>query len=187
MALIQPTSYLVAKKLLECFCAELAANANEDATLKMPGRCCLRAGVDVPLDVNVDGFVVTDMCCIGEAYVKVISVYPSLTFPEPDAAPLSTSGCQMTRLTVALEMGTIRCINDDKDCAENDLKLRWMLADAQASFNAACCWGKALQDPAVVGRGTRWFAGAWEQAGPDGDCLTGTMQLFASIPGPGCC
>ena len=186
MALIEPVSYKVARELLTCLCAELAANANEDDTLAMPGRCCLRAGVDIPFDVTADGFAATDMCCVGEAYVKVMTEYPSLVFPEPDAGP-QANGCQLQRMTVSLEMGTIRCINDDKSCAENELKLRWMLADKEAMYRAACCWGKRLQKPDVVGRGTKWFAGAWEQAGPDGDCLSGTMQLFASIPGPGCC
>jgi len=186
VALIEPISYKVARELLTCFCAALAANADADDTLTMPGRCCLRAGVDIPLDITAEGFAATDMCCVGEAYVKVVSIYPSMVFPDPDSGPLA-NGCQLQRLTVALEMGTIRCINDDKSCAENELKLRWMLADAQAAYAAACCWGKILQTPEVVGRGTKWFASAWEQAGPDGDCLTGAMQLFVSIPGPGCC
>lgn len=186
MAIFEPVAYKVARELMICFCAALAANTAADATIAMPGRCCVRAGVDIPLDVTVDGFNATDMCCVGEAYVKVISIFPSMVFPEPDAGPLA-NGCQLQRLTVTLEMGTIRCIQDDKECVENELKLRWMLADAQASYVAACCWSKRLQDPAVVGRGTKWFAGAWEQAGPDGDCLTGTMQLAVSIPGPGCC
>jgi len=186
MALIEPTPYKIARSLLACFCAELSANANNDDTLTMPARCCLRAGTEVPLDIDVDGFVAVDQCCLGEAYVKVGVIYPSMVFPEPDAGPLA-NGCQLQRLAVSIEMGTIRCINDDKDCDENELKLRWMLADADAAYRAACCWGKAIQDPAISGRGTKWFAGLWEQGGPDGDCLTGNMQLFAGYAGPGCC
>lgn len=186
MALIEPYSYKAARALLECFCAELAANQNTDPTLKMPKHCCLRAGSEVPLDVTPDGFTATDRCCQGEAYVTVNSIYPSAVsgFPEPDTGP-TAAGCQPGTLTVALQMGTIRCLNDQKSCPENELKLRLMLADAQAAYKAACCWGKQLKT--VVRPGTKWFAGTWEQGGPDGGCLTGTMQLFVSVPGFGCC
>lgn len=188
MALLEPVAYKIARELMTCFCAELAANALEDNTLEMPDRCCLRAGSEIPLDVTPDGFTVMDLCCLGEAYVKVNAMYPAtgVDWTSPDTVPLA-NGCQLQRLTVGLEMGTIRCIDDAKGCTENELKLRWMLNDGMAAYRAACCWSKAIQNPVVSGRGTKWFAGVWEQGGPDGDCLTGNMQLFANFQGPGCC
>lgn len=188
MAILEPVAYKVARSLMECFCAALAANAAADDTLAMPGRCCLRAGVDIPLDVTADGFILQDQCCIGEAFVKINGVFPasSTDFTTPDAEPVN-GRCQMQRLTIALEMGTIRCIDDDKGCDENELKLRWMLNDMMASYTAVCCWAKDMKRPEVVGPSVKWFAGGWEQGGPDGDCLTGLIQVFANIPGPGCC
>jgi hypothetical protein len=182
---IEPLSWLTAKALIECVCAELAQNANDDPTLPMPSHCCLRAGTEIPFEITVDGLIAVDRCCEGEAYVKINSVYPSLNFPNPDEAPLNTP-CQLQRLAVSLEIGTIRCINTD-DCDENSEKLRLMTADADAMFRAVCCWAKALKEIPGMGRNPKWFAQGWEQAGPEGGCLSGTMQVFASIPGPGCC
>lgn len=181
MATIEPVSFQVARLLLNCFCDALAANAAEDPTIAAPRNCCLRPGVDVPLDVDANG---NDLCCEGEAWVKIVSVYPSSQFPVPDEAPLSNP-CQLQRLTVALELGIMRCIPEDATCEERTDKLRIMMADADAAFRAACCWGDQLSK--TVGRGTKWFAGSFDQGGPDGLCLTGTMSLFASIKGPGCC
>ena len=184
MATITPYSFKVADELLTCLCAELLANQTEDPTLVIPEDCCLRPGVvDIPFDVTETG---VDACCRGEAYVKITSIFPSAQFPEPD--PLDgTQKCQMTRFTVGLEMGVIRCISWDADCDERELKFRMLAADQQAMTSAACCWGKRLQNPAVVGRGTRWAAGEWVPFGPDGGCIGGTLQLFASIPGNSCC
>lgn len=185
MATIEPLSWRIAQSLLACLCEALAANSNEDPTLPMPQRCCFRAGVDTVLNITNDGFNAIDQCCLGEAYVKLISVYPSTVFPEPDSVPTTTT-CQLSRLTVSLEMGTIRCISNDPDCAESSDKVRLMAADMQAMYKAVCCWQKRI-NKAPFRPGTKWFAGAWEQAGPDGGCLTGTIPVFASIPGPGCC
>jgi len=180
---VQPRSWEWATLLLGCFCAKLQANADADPTLPMPLRCCLRAGVDIPMDVNEEGFVLVDRCCEGEAYVKISSIYPSSqAFPEPDSAALNTP-CQMQMLAVSLEMGTLRCLPSDPDCVQSSEAVRLMAADAQAAFDAVCCWVKQMKE---VNRGVKWFAQGWEMGGPEGQCLSGTMQVFASIPGP-CC
>lgn len=180
-----PLPYKLANSLLTCFCNALAAIEAQDATLPKPGVCCLRPGVEVPFDVADDG---TDMCCFddGEAYVKIITSYPSSQFPEPDV-PTGKQPCQMQRLAVVFELGTIRCIGVEPDCSTRAYKVRQMMADGDAAYNAVCCWGKAIQDPSLGGRGTMWSPGAWELAGPDGLCVSGTMQVVASIKGPGCC
>lgn len=183
MATIEPYSFKIAQELLTCLCSALNDNFVEDPTLVVPGECCIRPGVDIPLDVSETG---VDACCVGEAYVKINSVFPSASFPEPD--PLDgVHKCQFTRFTVSLEIGVIRCISWNANCEEREFKARLLTADHQAMLAAACCWGKILQTPAVVGRGTRWSGGEWVPFGPDGGCIGGTMQLFASIPGNSCC
>lgn len=179
---IEPLSWKIAKSLIACLCAELAANFVADPTLPMPKRCCLRAGSEILMDVTDAG---EDLCCSGEAYVKVISIYPSAAFPEPDQ-PTATP-CQMSRYTMALELGVLRCIPDSATCTESDFAVRRAMADGEAAFRAACCWGADLKTPQLVGRGVKWFAGGWDIGGPDGLCVTGTMPLFVSLPGPGCC
>ena len=183
MALIEPPAYKAAKLLLECLCAELAANQNEDPTLEMPARCCLRAGAETLIDIDNTG---VDYCCLGEAYVKVLGVYPSSNFPEIDE--FVAGSCQMKHFTAQLELGVLRCIADSPTCEESDFAVRRALADAAAGYRAACCWGKALQEP-INGfrRGTKWFAGPWGAAGPEGLCVSGAMTLQVSLPGISCC
>lgn len=181
---VEPLPYRVAKALLTCLCAELAANEVADATLTMPARCCLRAGTEIPFDITDSGI---DLCCQGEAYVKIIDFYPSAAFPEPDQP--TANACQMTRFTLALELGVLRCIPDQPTCEASDFVMRRTMADGEAAFRAACCWGTTMQnpgtDPLPLGRrGTKWFAGPWTPGGPDGLCVTGTMGLFVSLPGP---
>ena len=179
---IEPVEFRVAQALLSCLCTALNNNAAEDPSLPAPVRCCLRAGVDIPLDVTDEG---EDLCCGGEAYVKIISTYPSTTFPQPDE--YTANDCQMQRLTVALELGVFRCLPLSPTCDESSFAVRRLAADRQAAMAAACCWGELIQDPKVVGRGAKFFVGSWDNEGPEGMCVGGTMPLFASVPGPGCC
>lgn len=184
MALITPPAYTVAQLLVECLCQELQANADEDDTLPMVARCCLRGGSEVPMDITTDGLIAVDQCCPGEAYVKLTSIFPSSqNFPEPDTAALNTP-CQMQTLAVALEIGVFRCIAQYPDCDDSAYAVRLQAADAAAAFRAVCCWVKAMN--VQVRRGTKWFAQGWANDGPQGQCLSGTMQVFASLPGP-CC
>lgn len=181
MATIEPIPYQMARLLLNCFCDELAANAAQDPTIPAPMRCCLRPGINIPQDVSSTG---VDLCCEGEAYVKIVREYPSRVFPTPDESALANP-CQLQSLAVEFELGIMRCIPEDPSCEERTDRLRIMMADADAAFRAACCWGKQLTRQ--IERGTKWFAGSFDQEGPDGLCLSGTMPLFASRKGPGCC
>lgn len=183
MAVIEPVSYKMARILLECLCQELAANSIEDDTIPMPQRCCFRAGSEVPLMINVEGQVATDQCCLGEAYVKYIGEYPSTTFPEPDTT--IPGPCQLSAMAVTFEMGTIRCLNEEPDCVESSDKMRIMMADEEAMLRAVCCWQKRVKKE--IWRGFQWLAGGGESGGPDGGCLTLTMQVQGSRRGPGCC
>jgi hypothetical protein len=181
MAEIVPTSYLYAQMLLACLCSELEANAAEDPTLPAPQRCCLRAGAEVPHDVLSDG---TDMCCLGEAYVKVGGLYPSVqNFPEPDAAFIR-GDCQLTQFGIPLELGVLRCLPAEPDCVDSAFAVRQVAADAEAAYRAVCCWGKQLD---AMRPSRLWFAGAWENFGPDGQCIGGSMPVFASKRGASCC
>lgn len=177
------TSYDVAVALLACLCGQLQANADADERLPMVADCCLQAGSDVAETITASG---EDICCLGRAYVKMLPMFPAANFLQPDLE-VQKGGCAMPRLTVGYEMGVMRCIPADADCAVHADRMRLMAADAWAMFQAACCWGKELQKPEVVGRGTQWAVGAWEPEGPEGGCLLGTLQVAASIPGPGCC
>lgn len=184
MATIEPVVFKIGRILLECLCEALADNANEDPTLPMPQRCCFRAGAEVPLGVVVDGFVITDQCCLGEAYVKFTTEYPSSTFPQPDEGPVSTP-CQLTQMAVNYEMGVIRCIREEPDCTESSEKFRMQAADSEAMYAAVCCWQKRVKKE--IDRGSKWFASGAETAGPDGGCLMTTMLVQSSRRGPACC
>lgn len=177
------TAYTVAQQLLLCLCNALQANTDADDTLPMVADCCLQAGSDVAETITSSG---EDICCKGRAYVKMLPMFPAANFLQPDLEQ-QRQPCAMPRLTVGYEMGVMRCIDVDADCTVHAEKMRLMAADAWAMFQAACCWGKELQKPEVVGRGAQWAVGAWEPEGPEGECLLGTLQVAASIPGPGCC
>lgn len=184
MALIEPVTFKVARILLECLCQELAVNSNEDDTIPMPERCCFRAGSQVPLGVVEEGFVVTDQCCLGEAYVKYLGEAPSSIFPVPDEAP-TASTCQLAQMAMSYEVGVIRCISVDPDCVESSEKFRLLAADSEAMYRAVCCWQQRVKKE--IDRGTKWFAAGVETGGPDGGCLMSTMLVQASRRGPGCC
>lgn len=181
---IEPVSWRIARDLLTCFCAELAQNANDDPTVPMPQRCCLRGGVDIPLMINTEGLIASDQCCLGEAYVKIVRSYQG--FPEPEIAAIPVN-CQMGRITEELEIGIIRCLSVDGDCAENSEALRIGMADKEAAFRALCCWRKSFKNTPGMDRNTKYVVGAWERGGPDGGCLTGVMPVYVSVPGFGCC
>lgn len=177
------TAYNAALALLTCLCDALEANETADPELVAPADCCLQAGSDVAETITNTG---EDVCCRGRAYVKLLPMFPSANFLEPDLGA-QKQPCAMPRLTLGLEMGVMRCIPVDADCTVHAQKLRLMAADAWAMFNAACCWGKLIQAPGIVGRGTQWSVGTWTPEGPEGGCLLGTLQVAVSIPGPGCC
>lgn len=185
MADFEPMEFQFARTLLTCLCNALEAIAAQDPSLPAPGVCCMRPGTEVPFDVSSDG---VDMCCFdnGEAYVKIMNVYPSSAFPQPDE-PTGKQQCQLQRLAAVFEIGVIRCVPDEPTCEERTYKVRQTMADKSAAFTAACCWGKAIQAPDLGGAGTMWTAGSWDVAGPDGLCVSGSMQLIASLKGSGCC
>lgn len=184
MALIEPDVFKIGRILLECLCEALADISNEDDTIPMPQRCCFRAGSEVPLGLVVDGMVVTDQCCLGEAYVKFMTEYPSSTFPQPDEAPVATP-CQLAQMAITYEVGVIRCISNEPDCTESSEKFRLQTIDSQAMYTAVCCWQKRVKKE--IYRGFQWFASGAVTAGPDGDCLMTTMQVQGSRRGPACC
>lgn len=184
MALIEPVTFKIARILLECLCEELVAVANEDDTIPMPARCCFRAGNQVPLGVIVDGMVVTDQCCLGEAYVKYNGEGQSTQFPTFDEAPQNTP-CQFQQMAISYEIGIIRCISEEPDCVESSEKFRLLAVDSEIMERAVCCWQKRAKKE--IDRGMKWFAAPVETGGPDGGCLMTTMAVWASRRGPGCC
>lgn len=178
----QPLAFRVAQALIDCLCAELLANEIADPTLKRPKFCCLRGGTDTILQVSDSG---VDRCCQGEAYAKIVDIYPSASFPTPDE--FRSKQCQFQRLTVAMELGIMRCYPVDPTCAQSTEAVRQYTADAEAAFRAVCCFAKAIKANDFVGPGVQWFASGWTPQGPDGGCVTASMPVFASIPGIGCC
>lgn len=184
MALIEPVAFKIGRILLECLCEELANVSNEDDTIPMPQRRCFRAGSDTPLGVIENGFVITDQCCLGEAYVKYLGEGQSTQFPTIDEAPLNTP-CQFQQMAISYEIGIIRCISQEPDCTESSEKVRLLTIDSEVMERAVCCWQSRIKKE--IDRGTKWFAGNIDTGGPDGGCLMSTMPVWASRRGPGCC
>lgn len=133
---------------------------------------CLRFGGDVSPSLGTS----TDECCTGLAWVRVVGV--ARTGPETDDPSFNTCLHAGRRLT--LEMGTARCIpygtvQRPTSCEDWTAAALRMDADHAAMEAALCCFRDAVSvmpyAPYAI------VVTEYQPAGPDGNCLTGTLQL----------
>lgn len=141
---------------------------------------CLRqeianAGVPEPAFIGIlPGAVwVADYAadCGGQAWVRLVTTYPSVAFPNPDAEPNNFDRL----LAVQVEVGIARCAPSSDDdgtppsVGEQAEAARLQLADMQVLYRTLRC---CLDDDSVLGQ--------YAPVGPEGGVLGGTWT--AALP-----
>lgn len=150
---------------LECLRVEI-----QDGPYPMPDdKICLRFGQQVNPSVGT----AEDECCTGLAWVRVAGV-ESLADPTDPAQ----GNCVTTARRITLELGTARCIpfgttGAGPTCEQWTEATLKMDADQQAMEAALCCAMEAFHSLPFE---PRLVPGLYEPFGPDGNCLTGTLQ-----------
>jgi hypothetical protein len=131
-------------------------------------KVCLRFGDRVNPTLGTS----EDECCTGLAWVRVAGV-DSLADPD------GPGNCISTARRITLEMGTARCIpfgtvGAGPSCAAwTEAALR-MDSDQGAMEAAICCATESFNQLPYE---PRTVPGTYIPAGPDGNCLTGTMTV----------
>ena len=160
-----------ANKLLQCLCDAVQANASD--LYPAPRICCLRAGETVALDIT-DAQV--DECCLGLAYVRIDSLYPTGSstnlFPSP-SSDVPFNKCAPYAWGLTMEMAVWRCVGT-ADCDQWNYVAQRQMLDAKSMREALCCFMSDL-DPGTVS------ATPWQSKGPEGGCVGGTMNISVQI------
>lgn len=156
----------VADLLVACLGQEVAKVANP------PAVTCLRPGDQVALLVST----VRDECCEGLAWVRVVNIYPSNSFPQQD---VTVAGCGVMAWAAVLEMGVARCAptppaEDIPSCEEWTDATYAQLDDAAAMRRALCCFAAAEPRRLLL-------PGIWQPLPIDGGCMGGTMLVTVAI------
>ncbi|ORL03398.1 hypothetical protein A6F55_09260 [Prescottella equi] len=110
----------------------------------------------------------------GIAWVRLVSTFPTLNYPEPYVNTLPNPALQ---LAVVLEMGVDRCYPNTDDnsmptLGQLDSAARDAIDDAAAMHRAAMC--------AFTSR-ERVIPGIWEPRGPAGGIHGGTMSVTVLV------
>lgn len=134
-------------------CVEDAVGAMDP--LIAPGEICFRLGSEVPHDADM----ISDLCCIGLAYVSLGDIWPSsASFPEQDINRQASAVCYPPAWGVQWKAGIIRCApvggenGSQPTCEEWTSAYLKAVADAQALRRISCCFRAAV-------RGTQAFRG----------------------------
>lgn len=156
-----------AQQLLECF-----RTAIQDGPYPIVDEhVCLRFGNQV----NPTMGTLTDECCTGLAWVRVVTVEG---LQDPSAPDFNV--CMSAERRLTLEMGTARCITfgtveAGPTCDQWTEAALKMDADHEAMEQALCCFREVVQGmpfpPAAITVGT------YEPFGPDATCISGTLQI----------
>lgn len=152
-----------AQVLLSCYRTALENRANP------PAKISLRHG-----DVVTPQFgTQEDECCSGVAWVRIVTVERLRDITD------QTSVCAGAERRVTLEMGAASCLpfgtteNPISAAQWEDVALQQdVYHDAMES--ALCCAWEDL----TGSLGHAAFAGLYEPGGPDGNCVSGTMQVI---------
>ena len=135
----------------------------------IPGdKICLRFGERV----NPTTGTSEDECCTGLAWVRVFGV-DTLVDPDDD------NGCFGPTVRIQLELGTARCIpfgtvGAGPTCDQWTEATLKMDADYVAMTQAVCCAAEVFEDMDSV---NRVRVGEYQPFGPDGNCISGTLQM----------
>lgn len=156
-----------AQQLLECLRTELSLRPGPIAD----EHVCLRFGSQV----NPTLGTLTDECCTGLAWARVVQVDGLLT---PDDPAYNT--CLNSERRLTLELGTARCIpfgtlQTGPTCEQWTTAALQMDSDLSAMEAAVCCFRDLVSvQPFAPDSIT---VTSYEPLGPDGNCISGTLQL----------
>lgn len=147
-------------ELVTCLCSTI-----EDAGLPPTCFCGLVPGDQVAWDYITDSGE-------GQAWVRLMNVYPSSAFPAADTTLRSSCA---SPLAAQVEMGILRCApmpGDDgtpPGMSEQWEATRLQMADMRAMYSAVrCCYDK--QEAMVLGQ--------YNPVGPAGGIVGGTWQVW---------
>lgn len=128
-----------------------------------PASCCIIPGRDVAIDD----------CCAGQAWVRIVRVYPTLPgeFPNPRPTPLGAGCDDGACWAVELGAGTARCAPGQDDAglppsdAAQELAARVLADDASRIRRAVLCCLPAVDGVEEI------VVGEQSSAGPSGGCV----------------
>jgi hypothetical protein len=146
--------------ILACYCQQLNLNPNP------PSECCLVTGAPVVGD-----------CCAGFAWVRVLNIYPTRSFPALDQTP---DRCIPPVWAMQVELGIDRCAPAICDtagnpCCDSELVgVAQQLLDRDAMIRALYCCLPALDEPGAP-RMDEILTGPWVANGAEGGCYSSTM------------
>lgn len=154
-----------ANSLLECYRSALTALP----AAIVPAKISLRHGDQVIPDIGT----AEDECCTGVAWVRVVSVERARA--RDDAASM----CAGAERVLTLEMGAVSCKPFGTVQSPISADAWDVLAVQQDAYHGAmeaalcCAW-----DDLANTLGWSAVAGPYEPGGPDGNCVSGTMQVI---------
>lgn len=163
----------LANALLDCL--ETTAGANPDP----PAEFCLRAGTLVIHDVDAQASL-DKVCCPGLGYVRIGRVFPTSTFPDPDAR---SDKCLSLARGLELIVGIVRCIPGMGDPAGPTCQ-DWTSAavhdanDIQALWDAVCCWKDTTAFNTIR---SRPFSTIDTNVVQEGDCIERFLTVLVQI------
>jgi hypothetical protein len=123
---------------------------------------------------------VIDNCCPGIAWVRVINVVPTVSFPSPANTMV---GCPDTLFAANLELGVARCaagIDDD-----GTIPIEVLDAEAVAYGKDRSALIQTVICDMAVYFDCKISLGAWEPLATEGGCYGSTVQV--AIPYRMCC
>lgn len=153
----------VAQSLLECYRTALEARAEP------PAKISLRHGEVVTPQLGTN----EDECCSGVAWVRIVSVERLRDLDD------FNSHCAGAERRVTLEMGAASCLPWGTTQAPITADQWDAVAARQDVYHDAmeaalcCAWSDLARE-----LGTQAVAGPYEPGGPDGNCVSGTMQVI---------
>lgn len=164
----------VAHQLLVCLDLQ---RLKMDADVR-PALIGLRTGnaMDLLLSMN------DSECCRGIAWVRVDSVFPSVTnFPNPDLT--SMQRCGIRQWAIRFEIGIARCAPTPpaRRMATTDI---WNISadqiydDFAALDKTICCFADQYK--------WAWVAGQWNPLPTSGGCMGGSIMLTVAAPACNC-
>lgn len=157
----------LATQLLSCYDLALQDGPNPPPDENI----CFRVG-EVPFSVGTS----EDLCCEGFAWVRVLRVYPSRSFPSQDT---TATYCGTQSRTIEFEMGAIRCLPFGDETAGPGCDA-WTAVflqvdeDAASMRRALCCMALQLDPGALM------LEGEWTPINGQGGCIGGSMAVSLS-------
>lgn len=141
--------------LQACWCERLATSLGG-----APAQCCVSVGPPAFIE-----------CCGGIAWVRLVSAYPTTSFPSHTNQP---QNCQLDTWAIVVEVGVTRCAPEPCDdgsnicCTANAAASDILNSDFKAMRGLFSCGCLNMNPKDIV-------VGSWSVYGPDGGCVGSRM------------